>query len=260
MRREQPRRGGGELARSGGTATLRDTFTQCTMLTLLLAASRECGITPVARARLVRCSAVPELSAEERLALNDPGGLGGSTYGEITPAGFRTLMASCELGSSDSFVDLGSGRGACVLQAASEYHVCRATGMELAPSRHNLAVAALAASKADVRSRTSFILGDIGAPEAASALSGDSTVVWLSNLLFDAELMQRVARLLEAAPTVRCVAALRAIAGGLEGFVEDDAPIPAQMSWTQAGRHAAGHPCVLYRRVTDGWWLGRRAP
>ena len=254
-----------QLARSRGTAR-RSYIHQkplhlprSTMLTLLLAASRECGITPVALARLVRCSAVPELSAEERLALNDPGGLGGSTYGEITPAGFRTLMASCELGPSDSFVDLGSGRGACVLQAASEYRVCRATGVELAPSRHNLAVAALAASKADVRSRTSFILGDIGAPEAASALSGDSTVVWLSNLLFDAELMQRIARLLEAAPTVRCVAALRTIAGGLEGFVEDDAPIPAQMSWTQAGRHA-GHPCVLYRRVTDGWWLGRRAP
>ena len=145
--------------------------------------------------------------------------------------------------------------------------MCRATGVELAPSRHNLAVAALATSKADVRSRTSFILGDIGAPEAASALAGDSTVVWLSNLLFDAELMQRIARLLEAAPTVRCVAALRPIAGGLEGFVEDDAPIPCQMSWTThssaggAGHHAGlGHPCVLYRRVTDGWWLGRRAP
>ena len=38
-------------------------------------------------------------------------------------------------------------------------------------------------------------------------------MVWLSNLLFNAELMQRIARLLEAAPTVRCVAALRAIAG-----------------------------------------------
>ena len=120
------------------------------MLTLLLAL-RE----PVARARFARCSAtpVPELSAEERLALNDPGGLGGSTYGEITTAGFRTLMASCELGSSDSFVDLGSGRGECVLQAASEYRVCRAIGVELAPSRHELAAAALAASEADVRSR-----------------------------------------------------------------------------------------------------------
>ena len=230
------------------------------MLTLLLA-SRECGLVPVAHARLARCSAtpVPELSAEERLALNDPGGLGGSTYGEITAAGFRTLMASCELGSSDSFVDLGSGRGECVLQAASEYRVCRATGVELAPSRHNLAVAALTASEADVRSRTSFLLGDVGAPEAASALSEDSSVVWLSNLLFDEKLMQRIARLLEAAPTVRCVAALRAIAGGLEGFVEDDAPIPCQMSWTKASAGGPGHPCVVYRRVTDGWWLGRRA-
>ena len=218
------------------------------MLTLLLAASRECGITPVARARLVRCSAVPELSAEERLALNDPGGLGGSTYGEITPAGFRTLMASCELGSSDSFVDLGSGRGACVLQAASEYHVCRATGVELAPSRHNLAVAALAASKADVRSRTSFILGDIGAPEAASALSGDSTVVWLSNLLFDAELMQRIARMLEAAPTVRCVAG-RALPAASKGSSRTTRPFPPRC-------HGPTGPCwpsVRYLPARDRW-------
>lgn len=233
-----------------------------TMLTLLLPS---CG--PVrradtcARARLTRCSAspVPELSAEERSLLNDLCGLGGSTYGEITTAGFQTLMASCELGSSDSFVDLGSGRGECVLQATSQYGVCRATGVELAPSRHELAVAALAGSKAGVRSRTSFLLGDIGAPEAALALSEDSSVVWLSNLLFDAQLMQRIAKLLEAAPTVRCVAALRAIPGGLEGFVEDDTPIPCQMSWTKCSAGGPGHPCVVYRRVTDGWWLGRRA-
>ena len=231
-----------------------------TMLTLMLA-SRKCVSGPVTRVCLARCSAtpVPELSAEERLLLSDPGGLGGSTYGEITATGFQTLMASCELMPSDSFVDLGSGRGECVIQAAREYRVLRATGVELAPSRHGLAITALAASEADVRSRTSFILGDVGAPEAASALAEDSSVVWLSNLLFDAALMQRIASLLEAAPTVRCVAALRVIPGGLEGFVEDDAPILCQMSWTKPAVGGPGHPCVVYRRVTDGWWMGRRA-
>lgn len=206
---------------------------------------------------------VPDLTAAERLLLNDSCGLGGSTYGEITPTGFRTLMASCELSTDDNFVDLGSGRGACVLQAAKEFKVHHACGMELAPSRHHLALAALEAADADVRSRTSFVEGDVGASTTSGILEKDSSVVWLSNLLFDDHLMQRIARLLEAAPKVRCVAALRAIAGGLDGFVEDELPVRCQMSWTKSSeasqQYNDGHPCVIYRRVTDGWWMGRRA-
>ena len=207
--------------------------------------------------RKYQMTAVPKLTTAELRLLQDPSGMRGSTYGEITPSGLRALMASCELASCDSFIDLGSGKGSCVLQAARDFHVRRSCGVELAPSRHRLAVAALAAADADVQARTRFIEGDVGAPSVASELEEDSTVVWLSNLLFDEPLMRRIGLLLEGAPSVRCVAALRPFTGGLDGFVADELPVHCEMSWTE--RSGTDHPCVVYRRVTHGWWMGRRA-
>ena len=207
--------------------------------------------------RKYQMTAVPKLTTAELRLLQDPSGMRGSTYGEITPSGLRALMASCELATCDSFIDLGSGKGSCVLQAARDFHVRRSCGVELAPSRHRLAVAALAAADADVQARTRFIEGDVGAPSVASELEEDSTVVWLSNLLFDEPLMRRIGLLLEGAPSVRCVAALRPFTGGLDGFVADELPVHCEMSWTE--RSGTDHPCVVYRRVTHGWWMGRRA-
>ena len=109
----------------------------------------------------------------------------------------------------------------------------------------------------DVRSRTKMLLGDVG--QASSVLRAESTVVWCSNLLYDQPLMRRIAALLEAAPSVRCVALLSAVDGGLEGFVADELPIHCQMSWTEASADEHGHPCIVYRRCTEGWWMGRRA-
>ena len=202
---------------------------------------------------------VPKLTQDELRLLGDQSGLGSSTYGEITSSGFQTLMVSCELAQSDQFVDLGSGRGICVLQAAREYHVHRACGIELAPSRHALAIQALAAAEENVRDRTRFIEGDAAAPSVAAMLDEEeSTVVYCSNLLFDEPLMRRIAKLLEAARSVRCVAALRPIDGGLDGFVVAEQPVHCEMSWTKPS--GQGHPCVVYRRVDNGWWMGRRAP
>lgn len=201
---------------------------------------------------------VPKLTQDELRLLGDQSGLGSSTYGEITSSGFQALMASCELAKSDAFVDLGSGRGSCVLQAVREYHVHRACGIELAPSRHALAIQALAAAEENVQDRTRFIEGDAAAPSVAAVLDEEeSTVVYCSNLLFDEPLMRSIAKRLAAAHSVRCVAALRPIAA-LDGFVVDEQPVHCQMSWTKPSEQ--GHPCVVYRRVTHGWWMGRRAP
>jgi hypothetical protein len=62
-----------------------------------------------------------------------------STYGEITPAGFRALARRVGLGAQDVFVDLGSGVGRAVVQAALENGVRRSAGVELAASRHERA-------------------------------------------------------------------------------------------------------------------------
>ena len=179
---------------------------------------------------------MPELSTQEKSLF----GARDHVYGEIT--GFRALATACGLAPADSFVDLGSGLGTVVLQAAEEFSVRRACGVELAPSRHRLAVAARSAASKDVRSRSVFVQGDIGDPKISTFLQEARTVVWLSNLLYEETLVRRIVRQIEAAPTVRVVAALRPIVDGMDGFVADPSTVLCQMSWEW-------HPCTIYRRV-----------
>ena len=82
------------------------------------------------------------LSELEELHIIRVGGEHAATYGEITPAGFTTLAQRLRLAADDEFTDLGSGLGRCVVQAAVASGVRRATGVEIAASRHALATKA----------------------------------------------------------------------------------------------------------------------
>ena len=62
---------------------------------------------------------------------------------EITRAGFSALGKNLRLERDDVFVDCGSGRGQTVAQAAREFGVARAYGIEFAASRHERVVADL---------------------------------------------------------------------------------------------------------------------
>ena len=62
-----------------------------------------------------------------------------STYGEITVKGFRELARRIELGVGDNFLDLGSGVGRTVVQAALEFGCQQSYGVEMSPSRHRRA-------------------------------------------------------------------------------------------------------------------------
>ena len=193
------------------------------------------------------------LSTDEEALIRAASGPDGGTYGEITAVGFRTLMRTCGLGPSDTFADLGSGFGSAVLQAASEFNVRHACGVELAPSRHRAAVRAWEEAEPDVRERVRLVEGD--AAEASGVLE-ETTVVWLSNLLFGPPLQARLSALVADAPTVRLVAVLKKFPDGPpRGFVEDDCPVLCQMSWTNPGDGvnppAPGHPCVVYRRADE---------
>ena len=62
-----------------------------------------------------------------------------STYGEITVKGFRELARRIELGVCDNFLDLGSGVGRTVVQAALEFGCQQSYGVEMSRSRHRRA-------------------------------------------------------------------------------------------------------------------------
>ena len=97
----------------------------------------------------------------EDLQIRAVGGENADMYGEITPRGFRTLAHHLSLAGTDVFVDCGSGLGRAVVQAASEFGVHRAIGIEFAPSRHQLARANLArAAPSDLAARVELLQGD----------------------------------------------------------------------------------------------------
>ena len=98
----------------------------------------------------------------EHEAMTSIGGGFASKYGEITERGFRSLAERIRLGPDDVFVDCGSGLGLSVSQAAREFGVRRAYGVEFSASRHDLAVERLAvdASGRDLASRVRLIQGD----------------------------------------------------------------------------------------------------
>jgi SAM-dependent methyltransferase len=185
------------------------------------------------------------LHALEEAALQQVGGDGAHHYGDMTRLGFRTLGARIELCADDVFVDCGSGTGRAVLQAAREYDVQRAFGVELSKSRHRLAQAALAAARKEVSSRSVFLCGDCADPKLwqhGEPLAG-ATVVFTCSVMFSEELMARLARCIEACPSVRLVATLKRFPptapsgsegecpSGLRGFREAPPPETCETSW-----------------------------
>lgn len=96
-------------------------------------------------------------------------------------------------------------------------------------------------------------------PEHASALVG-ATAVFTCSVLFDEGLMRRLARCIEACPTVRVVASFQpfpvARGGGLRGFVETLPPEQCETSWTVSKHECplltGAGPCVAAKPMEPG--------
>lgn len=184
-------------------------------------------------------SVTAKLDAEEIERMRAIGGPSAATYGEITPDGFREIFGG-RLQPSDRFVDLGSGNGKLVVQAAEEFDVAAATGIELSHTRHEIATAAraeLAARNAALAPRCTFLCEDCAGEAAASVLEG-TTVVWVANLCFSNALKRRLASRLEQARSIRLVAATTAFDPPLRGF-EVEGYALVQATWTTSTRQRA---------------------
>uniref|UniRef100_A0A7S3AH73 DOT1 domain-containing protein n=1 Tax=Haptolina ericina TaxID=156174 RepID=A0A7S3AH73_9EUKA len=145
------------------------------------------------------------------------------------------------------FADLGSGCGRAVFQAAEDFGVASACGVELAPSRHARALALLDHAPPDITRRVEFFCGDV-ASDAVWAADGPlqrTTDVWLCSLCFDAALLEALALRISASETVQRVATLKPFScvrssgvdsesldeSGLCGFHEE-VKEPCEMSWS----------------------------
>ena len=122
-------------------------------------------------------------------------------YGELTSDGTRLVLHELRPRRGDVILDLGSGAGRFALQAALAAPTARSIGVELAPSRH--AVAISAASRASL-SNLAFHHGDM----LDASLCADATLVYVSPLLFHADFIMRLGAMLDALPSLCVIASL----------------------------------------------------
>ncbi|MGI8921057.1 MAG: methyltransferase domain-containing protein [Solirubrobacteraceae bacterium] len=90
----------------------------------------------------------------------------------------RRILDPSEVDGSDVFLDLGSGKGRVVLQAAADYGFGKIIGVELAPALHALAESNLAAAAPRLPRRNVRL---VCADAASFELPDDVTVVFMNN-------------------------------------------------------------------------------
>ena len=140
----------------------------------------------------------------------------------------------------------------------SSSSVCvEAFGVELARSRHHAALQSLQCEPVNVSCRVTLLEGDCAAQDLWQAHLSSVGVVFVSNLLFDASLNQRLKHCIEQhAPQARAVACLRKWSDTLEGYMEPfevlcetswTAPIllPTDATWSTA----RGSKVFIYKRI-----------
>ena len=141
----------------------------------------------VDRAGLVRPSIPPRPTTDDQLTVMDARDFDGRAIGEITSV--DSLLRDLRVDASDTFLDIGSGRGNIVIQCAQrEVPPALSCGIEIIPARHEMAVA-LAATHLGVdteaRERVHFACGDALSADHRKLLQS-ATKVFINNLLFDA--------------------------------------------------------------------------
>ena len=83
--------------------------------------------------------------------------------------------------------------------------------------------------------------------DASTACVDHTTAVYLSNLMFSAELTSRIALQLETGMDIRVIGAMVPFApGSLPSFIEDESLAMCEMSWSLRG---ACTGVTVYRRV-----------
>ena len=278
---EEPPRDAGK-GKGSGTAAANCTCRSCEQKVLQVCDLNGCCARCVFEVDHFQKLGQKTISKGDEVELGQAGGPRAATYGELTPLGFRQLVARLSLTSEDVFVDCGSGTGRLVLLAAKECGVRRAIGVELSSSRHSialelLAAANLATSTPGKATRTStrkgkhkasldtaaaaaepgpqaglapppppvlFVCADCAAPRLwieDGPLVG-ATVVFTCSILFDEQLMSRLAQRIESCPTVRVVATLQRFPAGHapRGFAEAAPAEMCETSWM-----VAKHACPL---------------
>lgn len=191
-----------------------------------------------------------------------------SIYGEITRLGARQLFSLMKLKAlktnlcENVFYDLGSGAGRLTVQAYLEIpSIRRAVGVELAPTRHSVAIEAwnaLTQSGAvnDLRSNLAFNTNEkisdghevyFYNKDLFQVDLTDATHIYISSLCFSQDMMVQLSKILtpEKTPNLQCIATLKTFPYNCLIFDSLDRPSISEfleMTWTRKD----GDGCLVH--------------
>lgn len=143
---------------------------------------------------------------------------GNELYGEIHYYSAKKLLSALKLQTQDHFMDVGSGFGRVVLQGFLTENIQSATGIEINPKRHDIAVEVAAEVQKTLpglfkEGRTlNFINGDF-----LDYKPDDVTVLYICSLAFSLPLLEGVGEKINQMKSVKRIASVRKIPN-LQGF------------------------------------------
>jgi SAM-dependent methyltransferase len=116
---------------------------------------------------------------------------GNATYGEITDQAVQKIIDELKPKKNDVFYDLGSGVGRMSVKMYLDSPVKKSIGVELAPTRHNQAVAVKTdlkrLGKIDINRSLEFLQEDI-----LKANIDDATIIYLASTCFSNNFMKQI--------------------------------------------------------------------
>lgn len=127
-------------------------------------------------------------------------------YGELLPKFLSNVYKQCGLNKSSVFLDLGSGVGNCVIQAAIEYGCKFSAGCEIMPEASNLTEIQYKELQGrcklmgiNLRPVQFFLRESFVDNENVDTLVKDCDVILINNFLFDSELNAEVEKIIQNA-------------------------------------------------------------
>lgn len=131
---------------------------------------------------------------------NGPGGSTGGpvytshglTYGEMTETGVKQMLEGLDT-NDKIFYDLGSGFGRVVINALRNHNFAKTIGVEIVPDRNGCALQARNKLPDSEKNRIEFVEGDILQRDIS-----DADIIWISNLCFEKDLMDKTTNKLAA--------------------------------------------------------------
>lgn len=126
--------------------------------------------------------------SEERMVLRRGSD---ALYGELLPAATAKLFDHLELTEDDVLYDLGSGIGKIAIQAAITTTVKRVVGIEMMPSRHEIACDVL--SEVEGRDMLTADVCELWQGDFMRSRMPDATIIYTCSTAFPVDLIDRLA-------------------------------------------------------------------